>query len=91
MIGGALFRGDVPRRDKSFVEKQREESYFSGNIASYSKRGLKLPGGLSSMQGLRTHYRHILKDVPLEADFDEFQIPFPRCGDEPPQRSSHRV
>lgn len=73
---GALFRGQTPRRDKSFVEKQREESYFSGNIASYSKRGLKLPGGLSSMQGLKTHYRHILSDVPTNADFDEFPIPF---------------
>lgn len=73
---GTLFRGDVPRRDKSFVEKEREESYFSGNIASYGADGLKLPGGLSSMQGLKTYYRHILRDIPTETDFDALPIPF---------------
>ncbi len=73
---GALFRGDIPRRDKSFVEKEREETYFSGNVASFSKDGLQLPGGLSSMQGLKTHYRRILADVPTEMDFNDLAIPF---------------
>ncbi len=73
---GELFRGGVPRRDKSFVEKEREDSYFSGSIASYGPDGLKLPGGLSSMQGLKTYYRKILSVVPLEMDFDNFEIPF---------------
>lgn len=73
---GALFRGGVPRRDKSFVEKEREASYFSGNVASYGPDGLKLPGGLASMQGLKTYYRQILSDVPLDMDFDDLIIPY---------------
>lgn len=74
---GQLFRGSVNRRDKSFIEKEREETYFSGNIASYSlKGGLNLPSGLSSMQGLKTHYRHILSDIPSNMKFDNFMIPY---------------
>lgn len=74
---GALFRGSVPRRDKSYIEKEREDTYFSGNVASYSfKDGLSLPGGLSSMQGLKTHYRQILADVPMDMEFDDFIIPY---------------
>lgn len=73
---GEIFRGQVPRRDKSFIAKEREENYFSGNVASLSSDGLSLPGGLSSMQGLKNHYRNVLSHVPLESDFDRFDIPF---------------
>ena len=61
---------------KAFVEKEREASYFSGNIASYGADGLQLPGGLASMQGLKTKYRQILSEVPSEMDFDDLMIPF---------------
>ncbi len=73
---GKIFRGNAPRRDKSFVEKEREETYFSGNIAGIDENGLKLPGGLSSMQGLKQFYREILVNVPNDANFDELEIPF---------------
>ncbi len=73
---GKIFRGNTPRRDKSFIEKEREESYFSGNVASIDKDGVKLPGGLSSMQGLKLYYREVLADVPADMDFDELEIPF---------------
>lgn len=73
---GKLFRGDVPRRDKSFVEKEREESYYSGNVAGIDKGGLVLPGGINSMQGLKSFYRSLLLDVPVDASFDELEIPF---------------
>ena len=73
---GQLFRGKVPRRDKSFVEKEREASYYSGNIASYGADGLHLPGGLSNMQGLKRQYRQLLSDVPRDMNFDDLVIPF---------------
>jgi NTE family protein len=73
---GAIFRGNAPRRDKSFIEKEREETYFSGNVASIGKNGVKLPGGLSSMSGLKLFYREILSNVPKDADFDALEIPF---------------
>ncbi|MEP3890161.1 MAG: patatin-like phospholipase family protein [Hellea sp.] len=73
---GETFRGASPRRDKSFIEKEREETYFSGNIAGLDKTGLKLPGGINSMQGLKSLYRNILSDVPQEIDFDDLELPF---------------
>jgi len=73
---GEIFRGQVPRRDKSFIEKEREANYFSGNIASISEGSVNLPGGLASMQGLKSYYRDILSHIPLESDFDDFNIPF---------------
>ncbi len=73
---GTLFRGQVPRRDKSFIEKEREAQYYSGNVASYGADGLKLPGGLSSMQGLKSYYRQILREVPIDMNFDDMIIPF---------------
>ena len=73
---GAVFRGDVSRHDKSFIQKERDETYFSGDLIGINNKSLQLPGGLSPMQGLQTLYRDILEDVPLEADFDKFGIPF---------------
>jgi NTE family protein len=73
---GEIFRGRVPRRDKSFIEKTREENYFSGNVASLTKNGVHLPGGIASMQGLKLHFRNILAHVPLEQNFDDLDIPF---------------
>ncbi len=73
---GAIFRGETPRRDKSFVEKEREEAYFSGNIAGIGKEGLILPRGLSSMRGLKHLYREILSNVSKDVDFDHLGIPF---------------
>ncbi len=73
---GEIFRGSSPRRDKSFIEKEREEVYFSGNIAGLSKDGLKLPGGINSMQGLKSLYRNILSDIPQDINFDDLEIPF---------------
>ena len=73
---GAVFRDDIPRRDKSFIQKERAETYFSGDLLGIGEAGVELPGGLSPMQGLKTLYRDILGDVPLDADFDKLSIPF---------------
>lgn len=73
---GEVFRGQAPRRDKSFIEKVREESYFSGNLAAIDGDGVRFPSSLSSMQGLRSLYRDILSDVPDDIDFDDLDIPF---------------
>lgn len=73
---GEVFRGASPRRDKSFVEKEREEIYFSGNVAAIDKGQLKLPGSLNSMQGLKILYRNILSDIPQNIDFDDLELPF---------------
>ncbi|MEE9347946.1 MAG: patatin-like phospholipase family protein [Robiginitomaculum sp.] len=73
---GALFAGETARRDKSFIEKERESTYFSGNVASIGSGGVKLPGGISSMQGLKSFYRDILSDVPMEKDFNQLSIPY---------------
>ncbi len=73
---GEIFRGKAPRRDKSFIEKEREESYLSGNVAGIGKDGISLPGGLNSMQGLKSLYRTILQDIPQDIDFDDLELPF---------------
>lgn len=73
---GAAFRGTIPRTDKSFIQKEREETYFSGDIIGLSRDGLELPSALNSMQGLQTLYRDILRNVPVEIDFDDLSIPF---------------
>lgn len=73
---GALFRGDLPRTDKAFIQKEREETYFSGDIAGLKGGKLELPGGLNSMQRLKMLYRKLLSDVPIQIDFDTLGIPF---------------
>lgn len=73
---GQAFRGNIPRTDKSFIQKEREETYFSGDIIGFGRNGVELPASLNSMQGLRILYRDILKDVPVEMDFDDLPIPF---------------
>ncbi len=73
---GEIFRGAPSRRDKSFIEKHREETYLSGNVAGIDKTGLKLPGGINSMQGLKSLYRDILSDIPQDIHFDDLELPF---------------
>jgi len=77
---GAVFRGQVPRADKAFIQKEREETYFSGDILGFQNGKTELPGGLNSMQGLKILYRDILAEVPLDADFDKLGIPFRAVG-----------
>lgn len=73
---GALFRNETPRRAKPFIEKEREEEYFSGNVLGINQNGISLPGGLNSMHGLKSFYRDILWNIPLDIDFDELDVPF---------------
>ncbi|PVZ68838.1 patatin-like phospholipase family protein [Pelagibaculum spongiae] len=73
---GRLFAGIVQRNEKSYVEKNREADYLSGNIAGISEQGAQLLGGINSMQRLKGLYRHLLRDVPIDAHFDQLNIPF---------------
>ncbi len=72
---GAIFRGDTSRRDKPFLQKEREDDYFSNYIAGFDD-GIRLPGGFVSMQGLRSFYRSLLFHIPLDANFDHLAIPY---------------
>lgn len=77
---GAVFRGDIERADKAFIQKEREETYFSGDILGLNNQRLELPEALNSMQGLKVLYRNILQDIPLDTDFDDLPIPFRAVG-----------
>ncbi|WP_298913213.1 patatin-like phospholipase family protein [uncultured Algimonas sp.] len=72
---GTIFRSDLARRDKSFIEKEREEEYFSGDILGLNEGKIVVPGGMRSMQGLKSLYRRLLRGVPLNTDFDALGIP----------------
>lgn len=73
---GQIFRGDIERRAKPFLQKEKEDQYFSGYAAAITKDGVQIPGGLSSMRGLRAHYRELTGHLSIHEDFDEFRVPY---------------
>jgi len=73
---GGILRGDIPRTAKPYLEKERDGQYFSGYVAGYEDGELRLPGGLSTMRGLKTFYRSELAFVPNNQDFDALRVPF---------------
>ncbi len=70
------FRGDIARRDKPYLEKENEDQYFSDYVAGVSDDGIKLPGGLRSMNGLKRHFRQWLSHVAIDTDFDTLRVPY---------------
>lgn len=72
----ATMRGQIPRRDKPYLQMEREEDYLTDGFAGVGEDGLRLPSGLSSMRGLRVFFRELMADVPPDLPFDEYEIPF---------------
>jgi len=73
---GAIVRGEFERSDKTFLQTEREREYFTNYLAGWNEEGLTLPGGLATMRGLRLFFRDLLQFVPIESNFDDFEIPF---------------
>ena len=72
---GEIIRGDIPRRAKPYLQKEKESQYFSGYVAGYDK-GLTLPGGIGTMRGLKNFYRSKLSYLPDDVSFDHLRVPF---------------
>jgi NTE family protein len=75
-----IVRGQIPRRDKPYLQVEREEDYLTDGFAGIGEEGLRLPSGLSSMRGLRIFFREIMADVPPDLAFDDYEIPFRATG-----------
>jgi NTE family protein len=74
---GELFSPPKRRRDSGFLEKEREDQYFSDYVAGIRDDGsVQLPGGVASMTGLKTFYRDLLFNIPLQSDFDDMRVPY---------------
>ena len=74
---GEIFRGRVSRNDQAFRQKEGYDDYFSDSFAGIGADGLKLPGGLSSMNGLQATFRDILDHIPNESDFtSDLRVPY---------------
>ncbi len=71
-----IFAGQVNREDEPYLRKEQDALYFSGYIAGVDRQGLRLPGGFRHMGGLKTFYRQLLSNVPVESDFDNLPIPY---------------
>lgn len=72
-----LFRGQIGRVDKPFLQKEGTDEYFADYFAGIGPDGVKLPGGLASMGGLQAEYRNIFSHIPNDTDFDqELRVPF---------------
>ncbi|MGF1464461.1 MAG: patatin-like phospholipase family protein [Maricaulaceae bacterium] len=73
----AIFRGGIDRKDKTYLQKEAEDEYFSDYVAGISRAGLALPGRFGDMGGLQAHFRTLFGHLPAELDFDrDLRIPF---------------
>lgn len=74
---GEIFRGQISRNDQAFRQKEGYDDYFSDYFAGIGPDGLKLPGGLTSMNGLQAAFRDILDHIPNNSDFTtDFRVPY---------------
>jgi len=73
-------RGQIPRRDKPYLQMEREEDFLTDGFAGIDQDGLRLPSGLGSMRGLRVFFRELMADVPPDLPFDDYEIPFRATG-----------
>lgn len=73
---GELFNPPRKRRDRGYLEKEREDEYLSDYVAGFGENGVLLPGGVASMAGLKAFYRELLFHVPVNGDFDDLTVPY---------------
>jgi len=71
-----VFAGAPPREDQSYLQSEREGEYLTGALVGFDANGVRLPGGIRSMRGLRRHFRDLTFHVPLSADFDDLAVPY---------------
>ncbi|EAP91381.1 hypothetical protein OA2633_04366 [Oceanicaulis sp. HTCC2633] len=68
--------GRPPREDQSYLQSERSADYLTGALIGLGDDGIRLPGGIRSMRGLRRHFRQLTFHVPLDADFDALAVPY---------------
>jgi len=74
---GEIFRGRVTRDDQPFLQKDGYDAYFGEYFAGIDSNGLRLPGGLASMNGLQATFREMFDHIPNESDFtQDFRVPY---------------
>ncbi|WP_306016978.1 patatin-like phospholipase family protein [Oceanicaulis sp. MMSF_3324] len=71
-----VFSGRPPREDQSYLQSERSSDYLTGALIGLGDEGVRLPGGMRSMHGLRRHFRELTFHVPLDADFDGLAVPY---------------
>jgi NTE family protein len=71
-----VFSGRPPREDQSYLQSERSSDYLTGALIGLGDDGVRLPGGIRSMRGLRRHFRELTFHVPLDADFDALAVPY---------------
>ena len=71
-----VFSGRPPREDQSYLQSERASEYLTGALIGLGDEGVRLPGGMRSMRGLRRHFRELTFHVPLDAEFDALAIPY---------------
>jgi NTE family protein len=74
---GELLAPPKYRRDRGYLEKERQDEYFSDYVAGIGEDGkVLLPGGVSSMANLKRFYRKLMFNVPQDSDFDDLRVPY---------------
>lgn len=74
---GEIFRGRVTRGDQPFLQKEGYDAYFGDYFAGVGPDGLRLPGGLATMNGLQATFREIFDHIPNDTDFTaDFRVPY---------------
>ena len=71
-----VFSGRPPREDQSYLQSERSSDYLTGALIGLGDDGVRLPGGIRSMRGLRRHFRELTFHVPMDADFNALSIPY---------------
>lgn len=71
-----LITNTLSREDLPFREKDRQDEYFSDNLAGWGENGLILPSSITTLRGLQGFYRDMLDEAPASFDFDSLPIPF---------------
>ena len=71
-----VFSGRPPREDQSYLQSERTAEYLTGALIGLGDEGVRLPGGIRSMRGLRRHFRDLTFHVPLDADFNALAMPY---------------
>ncbi|MEM1229017.1 MAG: patatin-like phospholipase family protein [Pseudomonadota bacterium] len=73
---GAIFRGDVSRRDGGYLRKEQDDRYLSNYVVGVDGNGVRLPRGLRSMSGLQAHFRALTGHLPGSLSFDDLRVPY---------------
>ena len=71
-----VFGGRPPREDQSYLQSERSADYLTGALIGLGDEGVRLPGGMRSMRGLRRYFRELTFHIPVDQDFDTLTVPY---------------